>query len=340
MNQADLATKSVDQNFVAVRKHGQRFLGAITLFLMALTVSPIATAQTEEIINFSTGDPATDPGTEGIAIDRKGNVYVSSNNAQGGQIWKIAPGASEPEVLATLIQPTNGAGFGVLGLELAGNRLYAAVNTALEPERNGVWQINIRNGAARHIAGSEMIALPNDIVRVGHTLYVTDTATGAIWRVRSNSVELWLQDPLLEGVGDLIAGFPLGANGIDIRHKTLYVANLEKQTVVAVDIRRGREPSNPRVIANVGGLADGIEIDRHGRPHVLLLNENALVRVNRDGSVTTLIDDAAVLDAPASLVFGHGRDRDSIYIVNFSITEGFPDSLEPSVVGPGVVRYR
>ena len=44
-----------------------------------------------------------------------------------------------------------------------------------------------------------------------------------------------------------------------------------------------------------------------------------------------------MFDAPSSLAFGSGRNRSTIYVVNFSIGEGFPDVIEPSDVGPSVV---
>lgn len=324
--------------------NNKRLRAAVScLGILFLCTGPafIANAATQEIINFSTGDPATDPGTEGIAVDDSGNIYVSANTADGGQIWKVSPGATEPEVLTTLIPPTGGAGFGVLGLDRDGPLLYAAVHTLANPELNGVWIINTWDGFARHIAGSEAIGLPNDITRVGDSLYVTDTATGAVWRIDPDGTELWLEDDLLFGLGNLVAGLPLGANGIDAYRNRLYVTNLEKGLIVQVDInRRTGEARQPTVFAQIDGqLLDGVEVDRYGRPHAVALNSNRLYRINRGGRAQILIDDATVLDSPASLVFDPRCRRSTIYVVNFSIAEGFPDMLEPSDVGPSVVAY-
>jgi len=295
----------------------------------------------EEIINFSTGDPATDPGTEGIAVDRNGTIYVSANTADGGQIWTIAPGATEPTVLTTLIPSPNGAGFGVLGLHFAGKDLLAAVHTLADPELNGVWRINTSTGDAEHLAGTEVIALPNDLTTWGRTIYVTDSAGGAVWAVKERrkgiSVEPFLQDPLLEGLGVLVPGLPIGANGIDAFGGRLYVANLEKGLIVQAKIKGRSHQTQPSIYATVDGAPDGLEVDRRGRPHTVLVGQNELLRINRDGSSTALVDDPEILDAPASLVFGKGQNRNRIYVVNFSIGEGFPDAIEQSDVGPSVV---
>lgn len=321
----------------------------LTLALVATTVvagvAPAAAdtrhdgqaSEPQELINFSTGDPATDPGTEGVAVDRQGNLYVTANTADGGQVWKIAPGATEPEVLATLIPPTNGAGFGALGIHLVGRDLLVATHTLANPELNGVWRVDRRTGDAEHLAGSEVIGLPNDLTTWGSKVFVTDSVGGAVWVIDRQGVRIWAQDELLEGLGELVPGVPIGANGIDVFGGRLYIANLEKGLIVRAKLR-GRDSATPTIYATVDGAPDGLEVDRRGRPHVVLIDKNALVRVDRDAT-TTIIEDSNVLDAPSSLAFGHRRHhgKQTAYVVNFSISEGFPDVLLPSSVGPSVV---
>lgn len=327
-------------------------LVVVTLVLGLPTASAGAATNNDptasEVINFSTGDPATDPGTEGIAIASDGTIYVSANTGDGGQIWRIAPGASEPEVLTTLIPPTGGAGFGVLGLHLYRGDLLAAAHTLADPELNGVWRINPATGDAVHLAGTEAIALPNDLTTWRNKIYVTDSAGGAVWVIDGNDVAVFAQDPLLEGLGQLVPGLPIGANGIDASSGRLYIANLEKGLIVEAKInqpsrrshKRNKAAASPalRMFAEVNGAPDGVEVDRRGRVYTVLVDQNQLVRVRSNGSSTALIDDAAILDAPASLAFGQQRGKSNrIYVVNFSIGEGFPGVIEQSDVGPSVV---
>jgi len=299
-----------------------------------------------EVVNFSTGNPATDPGTEGIAVASDGTMYVSANSADGGQIWAIAPGASEPEVLTTLIPPTGGAGFGVLGLHLDRGDLLVAVHTLADPALNGVWRVDIQTGDAAHLAGTEAIALPNDLTTWRDKIYVTDSAGGAVWVIDGDDVSVWAQDPLLEGLGVVVPGLPIGANGIDVFAGRIYVANFEKGLIVEATARQhnrkarnNQRNSAPalRVFAEVDGAPDGVEVDRRGRVHTVLIDQNQLVRVNRNGSTTALVDDREILDAPASLAVGPRSKGDRIYVVNFSIGEGFPEIIEQSDVGPSVV---
>ncbi len=312
------------------------FLGLALVLGVVLTASAAsASGAAEEVINFSTGDPATDPGTEGIAVTGDGTIYVTANNADGGQVWTVAPGADTPEVLATLIPPTGGAGFGALGIHIDGDDMLVATHTLADPDLNGVWRVNIDSGAAEHIAGTEVIGLPNDITTVGPNIYVTDSVTGAVWVIDGGDVRPFVQDLLLEGVGALVPGVPIGANGIDSFGNRLYVANLEKGLVVEVKIN-GRDAGVAKLYAEVNGAPDGLEVNHRGQPHVVSISTNALIRVSPEGN-TTIIEDSAVLDAPASLAFGKGRAHKTAYVVNFSISEGFPGVLLPSDVGPSVV---
>lgn len=320
------------------------FALVMSLMFSGLAAAPATAGKpipaADDIINFSTGDPAADPATEGIAVGVDGTIYVSANTGDGGQIWAVAPGATVPTVVATLIPPTGGAGFGVLGLHFDGGDLLAAVNTFANPDLNGVWRVDVATGEASHIPGTEAIALPNDLTTWADKIYVTDSLGGAIWVIDSGGVDVWLQDDLLVGLGELVPGVPIGANGIDAFGGKLYVNNLEKGLVLEVRISRKGPKAGPSVYATVSGLPDGLEVDNRGRPHIVLIDQAQLLRVERDGSATVLVDGVDVLDAPASLAFGQRGDHRSVYVVNFSIGEGFPDSVLQSMVGPGVVAYR
>ena len=325
----------------------RRASGLTVLVLLVLGVSAqVAAAPPEaptvtEVINFSTGDPATDPGTEGIAVAADGTIYVSANTADGGQIWAVPPGATSLQVVATLIPPTGGAGFGVLGLHLDGDDLLAAVNTFANPDLNGVWRVDTASGVATHIPGTEAIVLPNDLTTWAGDIYVTDSLSGAVWIVTADGyVEPWLQSDLLAGLGLAIPGVPIGANGIDAFGGKLYIANLEKSLIVEVRINGHGQGAEPTVLATVNGLPDGLEVDHRGRPHIVLLDQAKLVRIGADGSSTVLAEGVDVFDAPSSLTFGQRRDHKSIYVVNFSIAEMFPDAFLQSDLGPGVVVYR
>jgi sugar lactone lactonase YvrE len=92
------------------------------------------------------------------------------------------------------------------------------------------------------------------------------------------------------------------ADGIDAHGGRLFIANMEQGLIVVAQINGRSHRSQPTVYATVDGGPDGLEVDSRGRPHVVLIDQNA--------------------------------------VVNFSIGEAFPGVLEPSDVGPSVVMFR
>jgi sugar lactone lactonase YvrE len=112
------------------------------------TTPPLATA-------FATGVP----GTNGLAFDRRGNLWTGDGTTGQGRIWKITPSGVVEE--AFRIQPMrNGAD---LGGDLAGRGVGRENRTV--PAENA--QNLVANGIAFNDDGD---------------LYIADTARGAIWK--------------------------------------------------------------------------------------------------------------------------------------------------------------
>jgi hypothetical protein len=149
-------------------------------------------------------DPGAEPPMlaepEGIALDWRGNIYVSNRKGDGvtmltNEIIKITPWGTK-RVIADLGSAEPGYS-GVLGLttDLWGN-IYAAFGAG--NKRHGVWKIT-PYGRKIHLSGSERIIFPNDLVFdwCGN-LYVTDSfprdemGPGLVWRYgRSRHFEVW-----------------------------------------------------------------------------------------------------------------------------------------------------
>lgn len=288
---------------------------------------------------------------EGIAVDKWGNIYISI--APLGQLWKVKAGSRVPEVFGAVPGIDGAAGdVGLLGLEVdAHGNVYAGASSS-NPDANGVWKFDRKTGAASKIAGSEAIGFPNDVTFDKHgNLYITDSALGAIWRVpKHGALEPWLVgDENLAGTGILNLGIPVGANGIEYRRGVLYVANTEKALVVKVPINKGGTPgpssvfvSYPFVEVAPGvffpAAADGLAFDVFGNLYVAHINISTITKVTPSGDVSVVLE-GDPLDWPSSIAFGtrHAQRR-TLFAVNFSIGEGFGDTVER--VGPGLVGIR
>jgi hypothetical protein len=304
-------------------------LVAGSLLVLAVAAGP-ADAQTpvHVLVSF---DESAGQNTEGMAIDRTGAIYVSVSPL--GDLWKIPPGSTQPQPFGHVdgILPGD---FGMLGLavDVFGN-VYAAVQSA-NPDAAGVWRFDRGTGDATRLPGTESIAVPNGLAfDKQRNLYVTDSFTGAIWRIPwGGSAQVWVQDEALTGDGSL--GLFLGANGIAYRNGLFTVTNTERRTVLQIP-KIGGQPGPIGVLANLppGDNPDGVAMDVRGDAFIAMNLQNAIGEVHPDGSLE-VIASGEPLDFPSSVAFGTARGgRTKLYGVNFSISELFG---LPSGSGPGV----
>jgi sugar lactone lactonase YvrE len=294
-----------------------KWLARLALFAAIVAAIPVATAdatvEIEVVIDY---DPAAGELPEGLAVDKRGNVYLSL--APLGEIRKIERDGSE-STLATIPLPPD-TFPGVLGLAVdSRGTVYAAVSTA-DPAVTGVYKIK-RDGAFSRLPGTEAIAFPNGVTldKRGN-IYVTDTAAGAVWRIprRGGPAEQWFQSPLLEGDGSAGFGIPIGANGIAYRNKGLVVANSEGARLLHIRIERDGSAGEATVLADDPALygADEIEFDKDGDIWVAVIFQSTIVRVSRSGAIDTIATAADGLDFPSSVAFGK---KGAVWAVNFAI---------------------
>lgn len=275
---------------------------------------------------------------EGIAIDHRGNMYVSL--APLGEIRKYSRNGAE-SVFATFDMDPEALGVLGLAVDQPGN-VYAAVPSGLL-ETQGVWRIT-PDGQKERLPGSEAIAFPNALAFDARgNLYITESIDsnggGGIWRVvPGGSAEPWFHHDWLAGVVNDVAP-PVGANGIVHFRGTLYVANTTKMRIVGVPIQPDGSAGTPTIVKQFEGsfdFLDGITADVHGNLYPLLIGNYELVRLNpQTGEVTILATEHDGLHLPASVTFGSGMgNRKAVYVTNFAYDD-IPGRL---INGPGIVR--
>ena len=315
-----------------MRAHPVRGLASlVAASLLVVTMGAVQARAQTEVHVLVAFDESAGQNTEGMTVDRVGGIYVSVSPL--GDLWRIPPGSTQPEPFGHVdgIEPGD---FGMLGLavDVFGN-VYAAVQSA-NPDAVGVWRFDRGTGNATRLPGSESIAIPNGLAFDKQmNLYVTDSFTGAIWRIPwGGSAQVWLQDPALTGDGSL--GLFLGANGIAYRNGLFTVTNTERRSVVQIP-KIGGQPGPISVLTNLppGDNPDGVAMDVHGDAFIAMNLQNAIGEVHPDGSLD-VVASGDPLDFPSSIAFGTARGgRTKLYGVNFSIGELF--GLPPGP-GPGV----
>jgi sugar lactone lactonase YvrE len=312
----------------------RHYRGAVALVAaatMVLTLGGAANASTTIHI-VDTFDESSGQNTEGVAVDRNGNVFVSVSPL--GDVWKFSAGSSTPQPFGHVAGITAGVDFGLLGLAVdADGNVYGAVQSA-NAAANGVWRFDAATGAATHIHGTEAMGIANGLT-LDHAgnLYVTDS-TGTIWRIRpSGKVTVWLDDAALTGDGSL--GLFLGANGIAYRNHVFTVTNTERRTILTIPKLEGGHPGPIGVLTTLpaGDNPDGVALDVEGNAYVAMNLADAIGIVSPAGSLAVLAS-GSPLDFPSSLAFDQRTEhRRMLFGVNFSLTEffGFPSGFGPAL---------
>jgi sugar lactone lactonase YvrE len=321
--------------------------------LLAATLSPSPLAGRSQFPGFLPFSTALGEFPEGVAVDGRGNVYVSFDTPRG-EVRRFSPDGSMDQVIDL-------GGSGALGLatDATGN-----VYVAREGAQHGVYRI-APSGTVSLVPGTERILFPNGLA-FDHqgNLYISESFSldeplqdypgcdigfgsnfgpGGIWRVRPGAdAELLIRDQLLTGVcAPSPIPFPVGANGIAYRHGALYVNNTEKAFVVRIALDH-ESNATATVFAAIPDIdppspfgppnLDGLTVDVHGNLYLAVINQSRVVRVSADGAVVETVATAADgLDFPASLAFGSGRGaRQTVFVTNYAIGP-------PGGAGPGIV---
>jgi sugar lactone lactonase YvrE len=295
----------------------------VVAFVLPVSVAGAA-VDVDVVIDY---DLAAGEQPEGVAVDKRGDVFVSLSPL--GQIRKIDRDGSE-STLATLVPPNSG--FGVLGLAVdAPGNLYAAVAT-FDPATSGVYKV-ARDGSFARLPGTEDIAFPNGVtLDKNGNVYVTDTILGAIWRVPAAGglAHVWFQSALLLGDGSAGLGVPIGANGIAYRQNEIVVGNSEGERLLRIPIEPDGSAGTATILAQGSAVsfADGLAFDVHGNVWVCLIASSTIVRVSPSGVVTTVATAADGLDWTSSIAFGKNGE---LWAVNFAIGP-------PGGPGPALLR--
>lgn len=298
----------------------------IAVLAVAAAVFPVAVAGAaiDVVVDY---DSALGDHPEGVAVDKRGDVFVSVTPL--GQIRKYDPDGSEIQRVQ-VVPAGSGLGLAGLAVDAPGNVYVAAIT--FDEGTQGVYKVS-RAGSVTRLPGTEKIEFANGLAfdKRGN-LYVTDTARGAVWRVPADGgpAAIWYESSLLQGTGAFNFGVPLGANGIAYRQNEIVVGNTERARLVRITIEPDGSAGAVSVLAEAPALlgVDGLAFDVHGNLWAAVIAQSTIVRVSPSGAITTIATAADGLDWASSLAFGKNRD---LWVVNYAIGP-------PGGPGPALLR--
>jgi sugar lactone lactonase YvrE len=314
--------------------------------LLALSSAARAQHLAGPVETVATFDPSKLETPEGVAIDHKGNTYVSLNLT--GEIRKIAPdGTQSTHAVLPMGAPplTPCFGFipimGALAIDHQSN-LYVGVNSC-DLATRGIWKVDA-SGAISLLANIPGEALADGIALRDGQLYVADTGRMVVFRVPAagGTEEIWKDDPLLKKDPSAPAIFP-GPNGIQFFEDEVYVSVSGGFRIVAIPVNDDGSAGAVRVHATGIGC-DDFAFDVLGDLYCTTDPFESMILVRPDGSQQQLLGAADGLDGPTATVFGRrANGSHDLYISNgmfpfFPSTGHGPSLLKVKLDVPGLPR--
>ena len=254
--------------------------------------------------------------------------------AEAAQVARVSLDG-QVRILAQLPEPTGEAACPVLGALLRApaltvgivrdhtGHLYVALCTG-SPDLQGIWRVS-PNGSARRIAALPPGGIPNGMAlddRNGY-LYVADSLLSVVWRVSipGGSVVAWAAGPQLAPDGGL------GANGLKLHDRAVWVSNTQAGTLLRIPIRANGS-ADPIQTAATGlpGIDDFAFTGPGARASILAaINRfSTVVLIRPGGSQQTVLTAADGLSNPSAVAIRGG----TVYMLSAAyLTQNDPNIM-------------
>lgn len=281
-------------------------LAAAASFGLAVSASAVSPPLSDPHI-VAHFDLAAGQQPENITLEPDGSADLSFATAH--QIVRVSP-AGKLTVLATLPAPADGGvntplvhsprTFGIT--RAPDGTLFFVYNTGTA-DLTGVWELT-PGGTPQRIAALPADSLGNGIALDPLTgfLYVADSATGVVWRVRDTggTPTQWATGAQLSGNGSF------GANGLKVHGASVWVSNTAQGTLLRIPILRSGTAGTIQTDAMVPGIDDFVFPGPTNVALAALDGASQVALVAPHGTPDIVLTNADGLQNPTSLaVFGN-----------------------------------
>jgi sugar lactone lactonase YvrE len=312
-----------------------------TLAVLALSllpqVSPVAAAPSDVQV-VESYDPAQMQTAENLAVDYKGNIYLSLT----GAIAKRTPDGQQKITKLPIPGVTEG-----IALDAQGRVYVGLFSPTPNPDVEGVWVFPPDGGKPYRAftlpPGGQLNGLTFDSQG---NMYIADPINGLIYKVPNGSTQatVWLDSPLLKPVpGKFVVapGLPpfaaLGANGIKVYKDAVWVSNTAQEIITQIPIKSDGSAGTPKVrFTNI--MSDDFAFDVAGNLYTATDADNEIVKFSPDGTRTVIAGSQDGIKGPSAVAFGRlPGDRNTLYITDIGIftTDQHPALLKTQVNLPG-----
>src|ERR1700689_4663303 len=241
-------------------------------------------------------------GIEGPAVDRHSNLYVV-NFAKPGTIGKLANGAAQSELFATLPEGSVGV---TIRVDREG-RMFVA-----DYKKHNIFLVSPDGKDVKTYFHSDDFNQPNDLTVAADG---TISASGPHWKQHDGQIWRISKSAGGETIGEkMTADRPMSTtNGIDLSPdgKTLYVGESDTREIWAYRID-GTRLLSPRLVKRFTDFdIDGLRTDTDGNLFVARILKGTIAELSPQGTLRREIRLTA--PEPTNLAFG-GTDGKTIFV--------------------------
>ncbi|MDX6355936.1 MAG: hypothetical protein QOF98_2839 [Streptomyces sp.] len=289
---------------------------------LAVTPAFAATAPLSQPKVLAHFDITTGQQPENIAVEPNGSADLTFNAAR--QVAHVSPNGAV-SILATLPASSTGTAEATGIVRASDGTLYV---NYLAGTASGVYKLR-PGGAPVLFAALPEVGFLNGLTldeRTG-TLYATDSAKGAVWKValKTGQASLWATaDELAPGTGPTAFGF--GSNGIKVHDGAVWVSNTDRGTLSRIPIRaNGTAGTLTTEVTGAVGIDDFAFIGEGDTVLAALNFESQVILVQPGGTPTTVLTSADGLSNPTSI----GLWGKTVYVPSAAyFTQQDPNLLE------------
>lgn len=198
-------------------------------------------------------DIAAQQQPENITPEPDGSADLTWLGAR--QVVRVTP-QGKVTVLATLPVAATGVAWAEGVVRAPDGTLYVNYKAGTA---SGIYRIGHNGGTAVKVVALPEVSFPNGLALdpSSGALFVTDSATGAVWRAwpRTGEAQLWATDPLLlPGTGPGAQGY--GANGVKVHNGAVWIGNSDRGTLLRIPVGPHGDAGRVTVAAQVTSIDD------------------------------------------------------------------------------------
>jgi sugar lactone lactonase YvrE len=239
---------------------------------------------------------------ENIAVNKKGDLFITS--LEDGKIYRVSNAGAKSE-FAKIDGKIAGLVFNKKENLIVSGWAGGTIPSVFIVSKQGKLESSTPVAGAIFLNGVTWLK--------GDKFLIADSYKGAIWEfdAKAKTSKVWLENEMFAR-SDEENAFP-AVNGLKIFKNILYATNTERQQILRIPVLANGSAGKPEIwLKNING--DDFAFDGSGNLFLTTHVYNSVLKITPNGKTTVIAEDGNLI-GDTSLVFGSGKNKNSIVVV-------------------------